>query len=163
MPAKKFPLTYGFFAVMGGIATDDVAKLKDDEHRRYVLTPDAILVFARRGTFFDIPMETILDKSKADRIGKLLVCMQVIWFFIQCVARAVAFYPLTLIEVHTMVHVFCALSMYGLWWKVGHLRDPRRSASAYRSVKETTRHFGAGISRLVRLLGVPGCGIRDIK
>ena len=103
---------------MGGITTSDVAKIRDDVNDLIVLTPDAILQFAREGVFFDISPETISDRSKANLLGKGLVCMQVIWFLIQCVARAAARYPLVLIEVHTMVHVVCALMMYALWWEV---------------------------------------------
>ena len=103
---------------MGGVATADVAKIRDNVKGPIVLTPNAILHFAREGVFFDISHETISDRSKANLLGKGLVCMQVIWFLIQCVARAAARYPLVLIEVHTMVHVVCALVMYVLWWEV---------------------------------------------
>ena len=116
-PYPKFSLEYGFFVVMGGIATEDVAKLVDDGNRRFALKPRAVLHFAREGRFFDISPTTISDKSKANLLGKGLVCVQVIWFFIQWVTRVAAQYPLALIEIHTVVHVVCALSMYILWWK----------------------------------------------
>ena len=103
---------------MGGIVTHDVAKISDDVNGPIVLTPDAVIEFARKGVFFDISSEVISDKSKANLLGKGLVCMQVVWFLIQCIARAAAGYPLALLEVHTMVHVVCALLMYALWWEV---------------------------------------------
>ena len=103
---------------MGGIGTEDVAKLLDDEDRRFVLNPFALLDLARNGRFFDISPAIISDKSKANLLGKGLVCIQVIWFFIQWTTRVAAKYPLALIEIHTVVHVVCALSMYILWWKV---------------------------------------------
>ena len=102
---------------MGGITTEDVAKLVDNKNRRFTLTPKAVLYFARDGRFFDISPTIISDKSKANLLGKGLVCIQVIWFFIQCVTRVEAHYPLALVEIHTVVHVVCALSMYILWWK----------------------------------------------
>ena len=114
----RFSLEYGFFVVMGGIATNDVAKLMDNEDRRFTLNSSAIHRCALDGTFLEITPAIISDKSKANLLGKCLVCTQVVWFVIQCVARAAAKYPLTLIEIHTMVHVVCALSMYILWWKV---------------------------------------------
>lgn len=117
-PPKRFSLEYGFFVVMGGIVTDDVGRLEDNENRRFSLTARAIRLFARDGVFFNISLATISDKSKANLLGKCLVCVQVVWFVIQCVARAAAKYPLALIEIHTIVHVVCALSMYVLWWKV---------------------------------------------
>ena len=118
VPPKKFPLEYGFLVVMGGIATEDVAKLVDYEDRRFTLDPHAILNLAREGHFFEISPAMISDKSKANLLGKGLVCVQVIWFFIQWVTRVAAQYPLALVEIHTVVHVVCALSMYILWWKV---------------------------------------------
>lgn len=102
---------------MGGIATEDVAKLLDDENRRITLTPRAVRQFARDGAFFEISPATISDKRKANLLGKGLVCIQVIWFLIQWTTRVAAKYPLALIEIHTVVHVVCALSMYVLWWK----------------------------------------------
>lgn len=62
--------------------------------------------------------EIVLYCALTQFLGKCLVCMQVVWFVIQCVARAAAKYPLILVEIHTIVHVVCALSMYILWWKV---------------------------------------------
>ena len=102
---------------MGGIALD-MSKLMDGHCPQRVL-PDAIRFLAREGVFIDIPSAMISDKSKTNLLGKGLVCMQVIWFVIQCVARKTARYPLVLLEIHTMVHVVCALLMYVLWWKVG--------------------------------------------
>ena len=104
---------------MGGIVTEDVAKLVDYEDRRLVLKPCAVLDLARKGRFFDISPAIISDKSKANLLGKGLVCIQVIWFFIQWTTRVAAKYPLALVEIHTVVHVVCALSMYILWWKAG--------------------------------------------
>ena len=101
---------------MGGIALD-VSKLVDDGDPKRVL-PDGIHFLAREGTFVDIPSAAISDKSKANLLGKGLVCIQVLWFVVQCVARKVTRYPLVLLEINTMVHVICGLLMYVLWWKV---------------------------------------------
>ena len=103
---------------MGGIVTRDVVKINNDFTGPIILTPDALIELARRGAFFDISLELISDKSKSNLLGKGLVCIQVIWFLIQCIARAAAGYPLALLEVHTMVYVVCALLMYALWWEV---------------------------------------------
>ena len=103
---------------MGGIITRDITELTDTPKPPETLTPDAVLFLARYGVFFDISSEEIMDKSKANVLGKILICIQVIWFAIQVIARLVAGYPLALIEVHTVVHVLCALVMYILWWEV---------------------------------------------
>lgn len=105
---------------MGGIITRDTTELTDKPNPPQTLTSDAVLFFARYGVFFDVSSEEIMDKSKANALGKVLICMQVIWFAIQVIARLVAGYPLALIEVHTIVHVLCALVMYILWWEVSY-------------------------------------------
>lgn len=96
----------------------DVSDLHD-EYRTITLTPVGIRAFAMRGYFFSINERTIDDKSKADVLAKGLVCSQVLWMLLQCLARKTAGYPLTILEIHTFVHVLCALGMYILWFKVG--------------------------------------------
>ena len=142
---------------MGGITTEDVAKLVDNGNRRFALTPRTVLYFAREGRFFDMTPAIISDKSKANLLGKGLVCVQVIWFFIQWVTRVAAQYPLALIEIHAVVHVVCALSMYILWWKASlEITWHENCALAYHVVKETARYLRAGGPRYVRLFGFFG-------
>ena len=109
-------LRYGFYVAMGGLVYE-VEKLHDD-FPLVTLTPGGIIALARQGQFVDISNEDITDKSKADIFTKSLICIQVLWMVIQCIARKAAGYPLTLLEIHTMVHVVCALTLYVLWWKV---------------------------------------------
>jgi hypothetical protein len=71
--------------------------------------------------FPTVTRDTIEDRSKADFIQKGLVIVQVGWMVIQCTARRAYGLPLTLLEVHTMVHVVCALIMYLFWIKVSFL------------------------------------------
>ena len=116
---ERYGLRYGFFIVMGGCITRDVENLSD-QHTNTTITPKGAIALAREGLFIDISPETISDKSKANLIGKSLVCTQALWFAVQCIARAISSYPLVLIEVHTMVHVVCAITMYMLWWEVSN-------------------------------------------
>ena len=113
---KLIDLRYGFYVTMGGFVYD-VKSLYCDLPL-VTLTPRGIITLARQGHFIDISTEDITDKSKADIFTKSLVCIQVSWMVIQCIARKAAGYPLTLLEIHTMVHVVCALTIYMLWWKV---------------------------------------------
>ena len=101
---------------MGGFVYD-VENLRDDLSLM-TLTPCGIIALARQGEFVDISPEGITDKSKADIFTKTLICIQVSWMVIQCIARKATGYPLTLLEIHAMVHVVCALTLYVLWWKV---------------------------------------------
>jgi hypothetical protein len=82
------------------------------------LTPNGVLQLASLGYFVPVPRSKIDDKSKADILQKSLVMIQVIWMATQCTVRKVYGLPLSLLEVHTMVHVFCALIMYLFWMEV---------------------------------------------
>jgi len=58
----------------------------------------------------------IADRSKADSLGKLLVCVQALWMVVNCIARKASGRPTTLIELNVIVHVVVAVVVYGLWW-----------------------------------------------
>lgn len=113
---KPFDLRYGFYVTMGGLAVD-VHKIHN-KLSCVTLTPSGVIALAERDQFFDISPKTVSDKSKANIFTKALICMQVLWMVIQCISRKAFGYPLTLLEIHTMVHVVCALTLYILWWKV---------------------------------------------
>jgi hypothetical protein len=76
------------------------------------------LWLAGQGHWVKIPRAKITDKSKADTFQKILVLIQVSWMIMQCIARWMYKLPLTLLEIHTMVHVVCAMILYGFWFKV---------------------------------------------
>jgi hypothetical protein len=85
---------------------------------RLRLTAPGVLQLAKEGHFLPLSSSRIDDKSKADTIQKVLVMIQVIWMATQCATRKIYGLPLTLLEVHTMVHVVCAIILYGFWIKV---------------------------------------------
>ena len=100
---------------MGGF----VINLAENKPNGYLtLTPEGILRLAKRGQLLLISKSEISDKSKADILAKGLVCFQVSWMLMQCIARKSAGYPLAILELHVLVHVGCALMMYGLWFRV---------------------------------------------
>lgn len=105
---------------MGGFVVDvhEMALSMGRTLSKVTITSHGTAYLAQQGHFLDISRETISDKSKANLIGKGLICIQVTWMVIQCIARKGAGYPLTLLEVHTMVHVVCALILYTFWFAV---------------------------------------------
>ncbi len=122
---KMFDLAYGFYVVMGGFVVD-IHDVEDLERHwsgppQATLTSHGIAALADAGHYFDVSPDTISDKRKATITGKALICVQVTWIVIQSIARKVAGYPLTLLEIHTMVHVVCALLLYTFWFEVGFL------------------------------------------
>jgi hypothetical protein len=110
---------------MGGFVLD-VSPLHD-YYDTMTLTHHAILKLAKRGLFVSVPDESIRDKSKADFLAKGLVFIQVLFLVVQVSARKAEGLPISLLEIHTLVHVVCALSMYLAWWgKSLDIKDPIR-------------------------------------
>ncbi|KAF2008385.1 hypothetical protein BU24DRAFT_313500, partial [Aaosphaeria arxii CBS 175.79] len=112
-----------FFALTGGFAIPAPSRLesatalenKSAAPTHLTLTPSGILFLAQLGLLPNTTPETVSDKSKADLIAKLVVCIQAGWFLLQCLARTVKGLPLSLLEIHVLTHVLCAFAMYLLW------------------------------------------------
>ena len=108
---------------MGGFIVD-VSPLHNTLSR-LTISAKGLAFLARHGHFVKMSDAAIRDKSKADMLIKSLACIQVSWMLVQTIARKVVGYPITLLEVHTLVHVGCAIAMYGLWFeKPLDVRDP---------------------------------------
>lgn len=60
--------------------------------------------------------EELSDRSKTNGLEKSIICLQALWFCIQCVVRLAQRLPLSLLEVNTAVHALAALAVYILWW-----------------------------------------------
>ena len=108
---------------MGGFVVD-VSHLHST-YSRLTISPKGVAFLAKYGHILTIPESTIRDKSKADMLAKTLVVIQVSWMLVQTIARRIAGYPITLLEVHTLIHVAIAIGMYGLWFlKPMDIKDP---------------------------------------
>lgn len=110
-----------FFTNMGGFVIE--TEPKHPEQREFLrgsptltLSSKGVLFLAQHGLLPDVRRGFIDDKSKADFLGKSLAILQALWIVIQCIGRLVARLPLTLLEIITLGHVFCALVMYSFWW-----------------------------------------------
>ncbi|KAI3323706.1 hypothetical protein HD806DRAFT_522284 [Xylariaceae sp. AK1471] len=113
--AQRFGWTYCFYAVMGGFVVD-VSPIHD--YLEYVtIKPQGLVFLAQRGHFIDLSENAIRDKSKADILAKVIVCIQVMWLIIQSIGRKVEGLPIALLEYHVLAHVACALGLYLFWFK----------------------------------------------
>lgn len=101
-----------FFALTGGFAVDSSGFMP---YSRLTFTPAGLVFLAKLGLLPDEPAEAVADRSKADYVAKVLVCLQAGWFFVQCIGRVAQKLPLTILELHVLVHVLCAFGMYLLW------------------------------------------------
>ncbi|KAF7192966.1 hypothetical protein HII31_05697 [Pseudocercospora fuligena] len=118
----EWTTVHGFYAGMGGFVFDltepdltDDGPLIPDLQRLHV-TPRGLQLLARCGLLPSISAEDIMDKSKTDGTGKLICCAQVIWVVISAVSRLAVGLPVTPLEINTIAHVVCALTVYVLWW-----------------------------------------------
>jgi len=64
----------------------------------------------------DISEESITDRGQSGGLSKAVLIVQVVWFCANCISRLVERLPLSLIEVSTAAHGFCALLTYFAWW-----------------------------------------------
>jgi hypothetical protein len=117
-PPRRFTLKYGYFVCMGGLRMR--APEFDGPTSHVPLSASAIRVLVQAGSFLDIEDSTIQDHSKTDGLAKTLICLQILWLSVECVARKVYGLPLSTLEIHTFVHVVCSLAVYILWLQVWH-------------------------------------------
>ncbi len=87
---------HGFYAVMGGIAFEiPSSELKmfmpSGDRETWFLGFAGIELLSRhqehRRVLPNLSEEEIKSKSKANGLGKGLVCMQALWFVAQCITR----------------------------------------------------------------------------
>ena len=83
---------------------------------RLNITLDGNSLLAAHCRLPDVPLEPVLDKSKADSIAKTLICVQAFWIIIQSIARVASHLPLTFLEINTVGHVICSLFVFLFWW-----------------------------------------------
>ncbi|EON66247.1 hypothetical protein W97_05640 [Coniosporium apollinis CBS 100218] len=109
------------YVVMGGMVFDIShveRKFLPDERTRLTLTTKELLNLAEYYPSLvpDISQAEIEDKSKGDGLAKTLVCVQVLWFCIQCITRLAQGLSVSLLELNTFGHALCAMLIYLLWW-----------------------------------------------
>jgi hypothetical protein len=118
---RKHPWTiiHSFYAGMGGFVIETADPLEEpyiSGSPRLSLGSRGVLFVARHGGhILDVSKAFIFDRSKADKVGKCLVCLQAGWAIVECISRLVNHLSLTLLEINTLGHVLCALLMYLFW------------------------------------------------
>ncbi|KAK2806716.1 hypothetical protein FQN50_005710 [Emmonsiellopsis sp. PD_5] len=113
----EWSLVHSFYAGMGGFVIDVPGnKGFVSDRSRFTLTAQGVLLLTAAGySLPEVNKKAILDRSKADNVAKVLVCLQAAYMIAQCVGRVVVRLPVTLLEVNTLGHVVCALIMYTFW------------------------------------------------
>lgn len=116
---EQWTLEQGYFAAMGGFGLKvhhDLNPETYDAGEYTTLTPEGVQLLMKCDLLPTLPKQSVRARSKSDYLAKGLVCVQVAWMLIQTIARKCWGLPITLLELNTMVHVGCAMAMYGIWW-----------------------------------------------
>jgi hypothetical protein len=85
-------------------------------NKRRTLTPQGVFLLYQRGLIPHLSEDDVLDKSKVGKLTKVIVFFQALWMIVQVISRTASALPVTLLELHTCVHTFCALITYATWW-----------------------------------------------
>ena len=97
------------------------------ENKPLTLTPYGVLKLAEwqkesesgsKPDLITITSAQVQDKSNANSLAKVLVAWQALWMIVQIIGRRAEDpgIPVTLLELHTCLHSFCAFAMYITWW-----------------------------------------------
>jgi hypothetical protein len=112
---------HSWLVVMGGFSFEDSAEEDQQfmpENRQRINITIRLFEYMlemRDHLIPDISRETIQDKSKSDRLAKLLTCWQAGYFCIQCVYRLSQQLSITLLELNVFAHALCALTLFIIW------------------------------------------------
>ncbi|KAJ4294115.1 hypothetical protein N0V90_007805 [Kalmusia sp. IMI 367209] len=93
-----------------------IARVKAGENQRRTLTPQGVYLVYKKAKLPEITAADVKDKNKASKLTKTIVFFQALWMILQVIARTAASLPVTLLELHTCLHTFCAVAMYATWW-----------------------------------------------
>ncbi|MCJ1264560.1 hypothetical protein MMC22_004433 [Lobaria immixta] len=102
---------HSFYALMGGFSFDTSsapAKFLPNEATHLTIRLNGLRYIAEHAPALipDISEEAIRDKSKADGLVKVLVCLQAIWFCVQCIFRVAQSQDISFLEINTSAHHF---------------------------------------------------------
>jgi len=60
-----------------------------------------------------IPEEELRSRGKSDLVIKIIAILQIIWFIVQTLVRAIQHYHITALEIVTVAFVLCSIFIYG--------------------------------------------------
>ena len=114
-------MTHSSYAIMGGFAFDTSNAEPNflPNHRSHLcISVYGLSYIANKAPELipDIAEKQIKDKRKADSLAKIIVCLQALWFCVQCITRISQRTAISLLELNTFAHALCALLIYALWW-----------------------------------------------
>ncbi|KAF8843866.1 hypothetical protein BDN67DRAFT_84427 [Paxillus ammoniavirescens] len=108
----RWTRTHGFFLLMGGFVLQDGVQRQvlNGYSRSREQLKNAATVIPK------ITKKEIMDKSKSDGLGNALLVLQLSWFILQVVARAMNGLAITLLEIDTLALAALSLPLFFFWW-----------------------------------------------
>ena len=102
---------HGFFANMGGFV------LQPPDIRPFPINSKQLLYLVKHDytSVPEITQSEISNKGKQDGFQKFLTLLQLFWFVLQCVGRAIQHLPTTTLELATIGLVICTFASYYEW------------------------------------------------
>lgn len=124
---RTWTLTHAFLLRMGAIS---LTTPSGEDFRPSI---QHFLNLARSGqvTIPELSKDEIEDRSKADWMVKTLAIVQVSWFALGLLGRAVRHLPVTTLELFTVIIIFYTVATYVCWWhKPKDVNRPFRFATS---------------------------------
>ncbi|KAG6860071.1 hypothetical protein C0995_016212 [Termitomyces sp. Mi166 len=107
------------------------------------LHPDDICLYLENHDIV-ISKEEIMDKSKGDILTKCLVLVQVTWFILQVLARAIQHLAISELEIVTLAFALLNLVIYFCWWnKPLDVNYPIQIVAYHRTIPHRMTMFGS--------------------
>ena len=106
---------HAIFAGMGGFRLRDGTVVKSGEKLYEVTRSDPTHSLALERLDYQSILVDIDDKSKANRVTKVLAVLQISRYLVQTIVRAVQHLPISPMEYVTCTYVVCAILCYALW------------------------------------------------
>ena len=111
MGHSEWTLRHSFYSNMGGFVLQPRDSVPFPIHGLHIV----YLVEKGYLKLPDLTSKEISDKSKANGLSKVLVCLQTGWFVVHCIGRVAQSLPLTILELTTISYAWCAWAIYLLW------------------------------------------------
>jgi hypothetical protein len=108
---RQWTIRHAFFANMGGFM------LESPDFPRFPIDGQLLgyLVEKKYIPFPEVAEKTIWDKNKADGFARTVTIIQMGWFCVQCIGRAIQHLQLSTLELTTLTLIFCTLCTFFFW------------------------------------------------
>lgn len=105
-------MRHAFFADMGGFV------LQAPDFPPFPIDGQQLLYLVEKGytPYPHVDISITRDKNKADGFARAVMLIQISWFSVQCVGRAIQHLTLSTLELSTVAFIFCAVNTLYFWY-----------------------------------------------